>query len=153
LVEPSDSAVYLGWRLLESDPPTVAFNVYRSTGGGPAVRLNAKPIRRTTDYLDAQAAACAPAGRSLAARSGRDVAFAIGDEELGVGLAAAADAAVGTQITVRPRDLGVAASVRNDLTSRAGRLTRPFRRWVPPFPDDFAQASRRIFKQLIESPP
>jgi rhamnogalacturonan endolyase len=55
----SDSAFYLGWRLLESDPPTVAFNVYRSTGGGPPVRLNAKPIQRTTDYLDAQA----PAGQ------------------------------------------------------------------------------------------
>jgi len=55
----SDSAVYLAWRLLKSDPATVAFNVYRSTGGGPPVRLNAKPVQRTTDYVDAHA----PAGQ------------------------------------------------------------------------------------------
>ncbi len=44
--------VYLGWRLLRSDPPGVAFNVYRSTAGGAASRLNAQPIRTTTDFLD-----------------------------------------------------------------------------------------------------
>ena len=30
--------VYLGWRLLETDPAAVSFNVYRSTGGGPPVK-------------------------------------------------------------------------------------------------------------------
>ncbi len=47
--------VYLGWRLLKGDPAAVAFNVYRSTAGGEAVRLNAEPIRQTTDFLDAKA--------------------------------------------------------------------------------------------------
>ena len=44
--------VYLGWRLLRSDPAGVGFNVYRSTAGGAATRLNAQPIRTTTDFVD-----------------------------------------------------------------------------------------------------
>jgi len=47
--------VYLGWRLLKSDPADVAFNVYRSTAGGGPVRLNAEPVRQTTDFVDAKA--------------------------------------------------------------------------------------------------
>ncbi len=47
--------VYVGWRLLKEDPPDIAFNVYRSTAGGQAVRLNAEPITKTTDFLDAKA--------------------------------------------------------------------------------------------------
>jgi hypothetical protein len=60
--------VYLGWRLLKSDPESIAFNVYRSTAGGQgealdgnkpafggAVKLNAEPIRKTTDFIDANA--------------------------------------------------------------------------------------------------
>jgi hypothetical protein len=48
--------VYVSWRLLESDPADVAFNVYRRTGGD-AVRVNKDPIRATTDYLDTAAPA------------------------------------------------------------------------------------------------
>jgi len=44
--------VYLGWRLLESDPDGVAFNVYREQFGAEPVKLNAEPIRRTTDFTD-----------------------------------------------------------------------------------------------------
>ena len=47
--------VYLGWRLLENDPAAVSFNVYRSTNGGPAVKLNAQPVAKTTDFLDTSA--------------------------------------------------------------------------------------------------
>src|SRR6185436_19358622 len=43
--------VYLSWRLLESDPDSVSFHVYRSTGGGPPVRLTAQPIAKTTDFV------------------------------------------------------------------------------------------------------
>lgn len=46
--------VYVGWRLLKSDPANVAFNVYRRTGRVPAVRLNEAPITRTTDFVDPQ---------------------------------------------------------------------------------------------------
>lgn len=45
--------VYLSWRLLKSDPGSVAFNVYRSTADGAAVKLNDRPIRKTTDFVDA----------------------------------------------------------------------------------------------------
>jgi len=47
-----DGKVYLGWRLLESDPETVAFNVYRASGNAAPVRLNQAPITRTTDFVD-----------------------------------------------------------------------------------------------------
>jgi len=46
--------VYLGWRLLRSDPPATAFNVYRSIEGGPPVKLNKAPVAVTTDFLDEQ---------------------------------------------------------------------------------------------------
>jgi rhamnogalacturonan endolyase len=52
-VRTEEGKVYVGWRLLRSDPGDVAFNVYRRSGGGQAIRLNAEPIRSTTDYLDA----------------------------------------------------------------------------------------------------
>jgi rhamnogalacturonan endolyase len=44
--------VYLGWRLLGSDPANVAFNVYRSVDRGALEKLNAEPIRASTDFLD-----------------------------------------------------------------------------------------------------
>jgi hypothetical protein len=44
--------VYLSWRLLKTDPEAIAFNVYRSTAGGAAVKLNAQPISKTTDFVD-----------------------------------------------------------------------------------------------------
>lgn len=47
--------VYLGWRLLKSDPAGVAFNVYRSTAGGAASKLNERPVLQTTDFVDAKA--------------------------------------------------------------------------------------------------
>ena len=45
--------VYLSWRLLKSDPDATAFNVYRSTANGAAVKLNARAIQKTTDFVDA----------------------------------------------------------------------------------------------------
>lgn len=43
--------LYLGWRLLRDDPDDVAFNVYRSAAGGPATKLNARPVDQTTDFV------------------------------------------------------------------------------------------------------
>ncbi|MBM4103197.1 MAG: silent information regulator protein Sir2 [Planctomycetes bacterium] len=51
----SDGTVYLGWRLLNTDPQTVGFNLYRQTAGSEAVKLNEYPITRTTDYVDTKA--------------------------------------------------------------------------------------------------
>lgn len=45
--------VYLSWRLLKTDPANIAFNVYRSTAGNDTVKLNAEPVRTTTDFIDA----------------------------------------------------------------------------------------------------
>lgn len=47
--------VYLSWRLLKSDPADIAYNLYRSTDGTEAVKLNEKPIRQTSDFRDTQA--------------------------------------------------------------------------------------------------
>ena len=52
-----DGKMYVNWRLLKSDPEGVAFNVYRSAGGGRFVRINAKPVAATTDFTDTRAAA------------------------------------------------------------------------------------------------
>ncbi|NOX55337.1 MAG: silent information regulator protein Sir2 [Planctomycetes bacterium] len=48
-----DGGVYLSWRLLETDPPDVAFHVYRQTAGrADVVRVTPKPVRQTTDFVD-----------------------------------------------------------------------------------------------------
>ena len=43
-VRASETTVYVGWRLLGTDPADIAFNVYRSTDGGAPSKLNAAPI-------------------------------------------------------------------------------------------------------------
>lgn len=80
-----DGRVYLGWRLLKSDPADVAFNVYREAGGGAAERLNVSPLRATTDFTDATAprdAACRYTVRPVTAgaegQSSRAAAVAAG---------------------------------------------------------------------------
>ncbi|HSV27071.1 MAG TPA: rhamnogalacturonan lyase [Sedimentisphaerales bacterium] len=50
-----DGSVYIGWRLLGTDPEEIAFNLYRKTGDGRPVRLNASPITETTDFVDSGA--------------------------------------------------------------------------------------------------
>ncbi|MCX6898807.1 MAG: silent information regulator protein Sir2 [Verrucomicrobia bacterium] len=52
-----EGRMYVGWRLLAADPPEVAFNVYRSCDGKPAAKLNAEPVRKTTDFMDTTAPA------------------------------------------------------------------------------------------------
>lgn len=44
--------VYLGWRMLGTDPEDIAFNIYRSAGAGNALKLNDKPIENSTNYVD-----------------------------------------------------------------------------------------------------
>jgi rhamnogalacturonan endolyase len=50
-----DGKVYLGWRLLKTDPEGVAFNVYRSTEDAEPIKLNVQPITETTDFVDEKA--------------------------------------------------------------------------------------------------
>ncbi|WP_234734723.1 rhamnogalacturonan lyase [Tellurirhabdus bombi] len=44
--------VYVGWRLLGTDPDNIAFNVYRTTGSKKAVKLNKIPLTGSTNYVD-----------------------------------------------------------------------------------------------------
>ncbi len=50
-----DASVYVGWRLLGTDPAGLAFNLYRSTAGGAPVKLNSAPLTTTTDFVDSTA--------------------------------------------------------------------------------------------------
>jgi rhamnogalacturonan endolyase len=52
----ADGPVYIGWRLLESDPPDAAFHVYRQAGKNAAPeRLTAQPVRDSTNFVDEKA--------------------------------------------------------------------------------------------------
>ena len=54
-IRDSDSTVYVGWRLLGTDPSDIAFNVYRATGTGEPARVNDAPVTATTNLVDASA--------------------------------------------------------------------------------------------------
>ena len=47
--------VFVGWRLLGTDPESITFNVYREADGGKRVKLNSKPIVEATSFTDTQA--------------------------------------------------------------------------------------------------
>ena len=51
-VRPDATRVYVGWRLLGDDPSDIGFNIYRSIGGAPAIKLNASVLTASTNYLD-----------------------------------------------------------------------------------------------------
>jgi rhamnogalacturonan endolyase len=55
-MRPGDGQVYLGWRLLASDPANVTFDVFRSTtADGPRQKLNARPIADSCNFVDTTA--------------------------------------------------------------------------------------------------
>jgi rhamnogalacturonan endolyase len=54
-VRTTETEVYVGWRLLGTDPAGVAFNLYRTPANGSPVKLNATPLTATTDFVDATA--------------------------------------------------------------------------------------------------
>ncbi|MBN2131095.1 MAG: rhamnogalacturonan lyase [Sedimentisphaerales bacterium] len=47
--------VYVGWRMLGTDPDEIAFSLYRTSGAGTTVKLNDQPIAAGTNYVDAEA--------------------------------------------------------------------------------------------------
>lgn len=55
-IKQEDNTVYLGWRLLGSDPEDITFNLYRQADDSEAVKLNREPIHLTTDFVDTTAA-------------------------------------------------------------------------------------------------
>src|SRR5262249_39577258 len=54
-VRSGGSTVYVGWRLLATDPEDVGFNLYRAQNGGAAIKLNVLPLTNTTDFVDSTA--------------------------------------------------------------------------------------------------
>jgi hypothetical protein len=72
--------VHLSWRLLDTDPQAVRFNVYRTLNGIES-KLTPRPIAATTDFTDAggSAAASAQAWRVIAVVNGRELARMPGD--------------------------------------------------------------------------
>lgn len=51
-VNQGNGKVYVGWRLLGTDPENIAFNLYRKTAGGSEVKLNSTPVTSSTNYVD-----------------------------------------------------------------------------------------------------
>ena len=50
-----EEGVYVGWRLLKSDPPQIGFDVYREKEG-KRVKCNSAPVVKTTDFVDGDGA-------------------------------------------------------------------------------------------------
>ncbi|CAN9143195.1 unnamed protein product [Alternaria alternata] len=51
-VRAQNDSAFISWRLLGLDPEDIAFNIYRSTDGANATRLNSEPLTGGTNYLD-----------------------------------------------------------------------------------------------------
>jgi rhamnogalacturonan endolyase len=65
--------VFVGWRMLGTDPDDVAFNLYRSAAGGEPVKLNPEPIAKATNFVDGGADLGKPNAYSVrAVREGRE---------------------------------------------------------------------------------
>jgi rhamnogalacturonan endolyase len=54
-VNQGQGKIWVGWRLLGNDPDRIAFNLYRATAGGAAVKLNDTPLTGPTNFLDTKA--------------------------------------------------------------------------------------------------
>jgi rhamnogalacturonan endolyase len=48
----STDSVFVSWRMLGTDPDAIAFNIYRTTGTGAAIKLNSAPITKNTEWID-----------------------------------------------------------------------------------------------------
>ncbi len=51
-VNQGEGKVFVSWRLLGTEPDSVAFNLYRTTGNGQPVKLNTQPLTKATCYQD-----------------------------------------------------------------------------------------------------
>ncbi len=54
-VNQGDGKVFVGWRMLGTDPDDIAFNLYRVTGSVKPVKLNEQPIANLTFFVDDKA--------------------------------------------------------------------------------------------------
>ena len=53
-IKQNDGKIFVGWRMVGTDPDGIAFNLYRATGG-KTVLLNPQPLTGATDWVDATA--------------------------------------------------------------------------------------------------
>lgn len=51
-IRKSNDSVYIGWRMLGTEPEDIAFNIYRQTGNGKPVKLNRIPLTESTNFED-----------------------------------------------------------------------------------------------------
>lgn len=51
-VQLEGDSIYIGWRMLGTDPDEIGFNLFRVVGEDEAILLNTKPITLTTNYID-----------------------------------------------------------------------------------------------------
>jgi rhamnogalacturonan endolyase len=54
-INQGNGRVFVGWRLLGTDPEAIAFNLYRTTDGSKPVKLNDKPVVEATSFVDSRA--------------------------------------------------------------------------------------------------
>ncbi|WP_145928678.1 Ig-like domain-containing protein [Termitidicoccus mucosus] len=55
VVRTESGKAFASWRLLGTEPIGTAFNIYRSTGGAPSVKLNSTPLSGGTNFIDTTA--------------------------------------------------------------------------------------------------
>lgn len=51
-VNQGNGTVYVGWRMLGTDPNDIAFNLYRAGNGQKPVKINERPITESTNFVD-----------------------------------------------------------------------------------------------------
>jgi len=51
-IHKGNDSVYIGWRMLGTEPDEITFNIYRQNGNEKPVRLNKNPIKESTNYED-----------------------------------------------------------------------------------------------------
>jgi rhamnogalacturonan endolyase len=51
-VKQNDGKVFVGWRVLGTDPEDIVFNLYRASGKSTPVKLNTRPINGATNFVD-----------------------------------------------------------------------------------------------------
>ncbi len=52
IAQQTDQGIYLGWRIMQTDPEDIAFNIYRSVENGKKQKLNEVALSSTSDFLD-----------------------------------------------------------------------------------------------------
>ena len=128
--------VYVGWRLLKSDPVGVGFDLFRQASAGPWVKLTDEPVTQTTDFIDSQAPADAELTYKVTATSD-NLAFPRHDH---------AGFARGRRRFVCEHPL----AGRRDAILQSGSR-RPRRRWTIRFRHQTAGEKHRSRRRVLES--